>query len=439
MKSKKVTAMLLAGAALMGLAVSGCGNTISDTAEFAKLGDTVITMGVANFFAKYQQAVYDSYYMAYFGEDMWNSDLYGNGKTLSEDMKENVVESLQDMYTLKAHMADYDISLSEEEEAAITKAAEEFIAANSKEAIRQIGAENPENVKEMLRLQTIQKKMHDRMIQDADTTVTDEEAAQRTFSYVTVAADHTHEEEGEEGEHPEEELAALKATADSIASAEDFDKAVTDAGLTVSTASYGSAADEGSSFDTSVLEAADALKAGQVSQTIEVDGTYYVLRLDSEHDEQATENKRQELISQKQEDHYNDILDGWKEAEDAAFQLNEEEWAKVVFEDRFKAPEPETESVSGTEEGTADTIDNAGTESAADTTDGAGAQDAADAAGTDAGTQGTESAAGTDAGGQGTENAADAGAQGAVDGAGNDAGAQDASGADANEDAPQAE
>ena len=41
---------------------------------------------------------------------------------------------------------------------------------------------------------------------------------------------------------------------------------------------------------------------------------------------------------------YNDILDGWKEAEDAAFTINEEEWAKVVFEDRFKAPEVETES-----------------------------------------------------------------------------------------------
>ncbi len=42
--------------------------------------------------------------------------------------------------------------------------------------------------------------------------------------------------------------------------------------------------------------------------------------------------------------YYNDILDGWKEAEDAAFTINEEEWAKVVFEDRFKAPEEETES-----------------------------------------------------------------------------------------------
>ena len=321
--------MLLTGTALTGLMVSGCGSTISDTAEFAKLGDTTITMGVANFFAKYQQAVYDSYYMAYFGEDMWNSDLYGSGKTMTEDMKENVAESLQDLYTLKAHMGDYDISLSDDEEAAITKAAEDFAADNTKAALEQVGAGNIENVKEMLRLQTIQKKMHDRIIQDADTTVTDEEAAQRTFSYVTVAPDHTHDEEGEEEGHSEEELAALKAT---------------EAGLTVSTASYGSAADEGSSFDTSVLEAADALKEGQVSQTIEVDGTYYVLRLDSEHDEAATESKRQELISQKEEDYYNDILDGWKEAEDAAFTINEEEWAKVVFEDRFKAPEEETES-----------------------------------------------------------------------------------------------
>ena len=67
MRSKRVMAMLLTGTVLTGLMMSGCGNTISDTAEFAKLGDTTITMGVANFFAKYQQAVYDSYYMAYFG------------------------------------------------------------------------------------------------------------------------------------------------------------------------------------------------------------------------------------------------------------------------------------------------------------------------------------------------------------------------------------
>ena len=171
-------------------------------------------------------------------------------------------------------------------------------------------------------------------------------------------------EEGEEG-HPEEEMAALKAVADTIAAAEDFDKAVTDAGYTVSTASYGSAADESSAFDAAVLEAADALKEGEVSGVVELESGYYVLRLDSEHDEEATQAKKEQLISQKQEDFYNDIIDGWKEEEAySPYEINEDEWKKVVFVDRFKAPEQETETESGTEQ-----IDAAGTEAAIEPTE----------------------------------------------------------------------
>ena len=51
-------------------------------------------MGVANFYAKYQQAIYDSYYMSYFGEDMWNQDMYGNGSTMTEDVKQEAAEAL---------------------------------------------------------------------------------------------------------------------------------------------------------------------------------------------------------------------------------------------------------------------------------------------------------------------------------------------------------
>ena len=97
MKSKKIATLLCATAALMGMTIGGCGNTINDNAVFATLDDTTITMGVANFFAKYQQAVYDSYYLSYFGEDMWNNDLYGNGNTLTQDVKEEVAENLQEM------------------------------------------------------------------------------------------------------------------------------------------------------------------------------------------------------------------------------------------------------------------------------------------------------------------------------------------------------
>ena len=187
MKSKKLMTILIAGAALMGATFGGCGNPVNDDAVFATLDDTKITMGVANFFAKYQQVMYDTSFMGYYGEDMWNNDLYGNGSALKEDVKNNVAEDLQKLYLLKAHMEEYGISISEDEEAALAKAVDNFIADNSKAAIRQIGAENKENAIEMLRLRTIEKKMRDRIIQDADTTVSDEEAAQRTFSYLQIS------------------------------------------------------------------------------------------------------------------------------------------------------------------------------------------------------------------------------------------------------------
>ena len=292
MRSKKIMALLLTTAAIMGMTLTGCGNKINEDATFATLDDTTITMGVANFCAKYQQAMYDSFYMSYFGEDMWNKDVYGNGSTMTEDVKKDVADNLEEMYLLKAHMGDYDISLSDDDEAKITKAAEDFIAGNSKEAIKQIGAEDIENVKEMLRLNTIQSKMHDRIIKDADTKVTDEEAAQRTFSYVVINTNGYTDSDSNYVEYTEDDIAGLKETAASIAAAEDFDTAVTDAGYTVSTASYGSADDEDSTMDKSVLEAADQLSAGQVSGVIETDSALYVLRLDSEFDEEATAKKK---------------------------------------------------------------------------------------------------------------------------------------------------
>lgn len=347
MRSKKVIALLLTVSALAGL-LGGCGNKIDENATFATLNDTTISMGVANFCAKYEQAMYDSFYMSYFGENMWESDLYGSGSTMTEDVKSDIAEGLQDMYLLKAHMEEYGVSLTADEEAAIAAAADEFIAANSKAAIKQVGAENKENVLEMLRLNTIQKKMYDRIIQDAKAEVSDEEAAQRTYSYVLIDTSGHYDEESNLIEYTDEEKADLLAKAEGIAAAEDFDAAVTDAGYTVSTASYGSAADENATTDVAVLEAADALKEGQISNVIETANGYYVIRLDKEFDEEATAAKKEEIITQKQDDYYNDILSGWRDA--ATWTINEEEWAKVTFEDHFTAPAAEESTEAAAEE-----------------------------------------------------------------------------------------
>lgn len=344
MKNKKKAAKMFAAAALTGIVLSGCGDTIDRNGVFATLNDTTISMGVANFCAKYQQATYDSFYTSYFGEDMWNQDLYGNGNTLEQDVKTDVAETLEDMYLLKSHMADYKVELTGEEKEAIEKAADTFLADNSKDAIKQVGGENREDIVEVLTLYTIQSKMRKSIEDEADVEVTDEEAAQRTFSYVTISTSGYYDDDSNYVEYTDEEKADLKQKAEDISSAEDFEKAVTENGYTVSTESYGSAKDTDASLNEAVLEAADKLKEGEVSPVVETDNGYYVLRLDSEHDEKATAEKKEELLSQKKQEYYDDILSGWRD--EAKWEINEKEWEKVTFKDRFtaKADPADTES-----------------------------------------------------------------------------------------------
>lgn len=342
MRNKKMAAKMLTFAVLTGIVLGGCGNTIDRNAVFATLDGTEITMGVANFSAKYQQATYDSFFGLYYGDDMWNQDLYGNGNTLEQDVKADVAEELEDMYLLKAHMGDYNVELTQEDEDAIAKAADAFLSDNSKDAIKQVGGENREDIIEVLRLYTIKSKMQKSIEDEEEPEVTDEEALQRTFSYVLIGTSGHYDDDSNYIEYTEEEKEDLKKQAQDIADAEDFEKAVTDAGFNVSTESYGSQEDRGSTLDEEVLGEADKLKEGDISGVIETDSGYYVLRLDSEHDEVATATKKEELIAEKKSDHYEDVLSGWRDG--AKWEINEKEWEKVTFKDRFTAKAEEEDT-----------------------------------------------------------------------------------------------
>lgn len=51
------------------------------------------------------------------------------------------MQSLFDMYTLEAHMAEYDVELTEDDKAEIADTAAAFIADNSKDALDALGAD----------------------------------------------------------------------------------------------------------------------------------------------------------------------------------------------------------------------------------------------------------------------------------------------------------
>ena len=95
MNTKKFTALLLSGV-MAASVLAGCGGIDKD-AVVATLDGQEIKLGVANFAARLQQAQYDDFYTAYFGEDVWNSDRYGNGTTMQDNLKDSVIGSIEDI------------------------------------------------------------------------------------------------------------------------------------------------------------------------------------------------------------------------------------------------------------------------------------------------------------------------------------------------------
>lgn len=348
---KKVVSLAMA-AAMLAVTVTGCSGSSNLTGDeiVAEFGDTQISAGLAEFYARYEQAKYETYYMSYYGEDMWSMNVDGN-MTYEDSVKNSVLKTLETMYVLEDHMGDYNVEFTAEEETAVKEAAQAFVETNDAKALEFVfGTE--ENVAEVLKLYTIQQKMYTAMIADADTEVSDEEAAQKSMDYVFFAFE-TKDEEGNSVTLTDEEKAKLKETASDFqvdAAGEDktFEECAEEYDVEVSTATFDS---ESVSPDKDLITAADVLGEGQVTDIIETEKGYYVAKVTSLLDREATEAKKESIVSDRQRTLFNDLCEQW--VEEADITEHEEIWKQVDFEKKgvtIKTVEEESSDDTKTEE-----------------------------------------------------------------------------------------
>ena len=393
---KRILATGMCVAMTAGL-LTGCSSSTDKTV--AKMGDTEITLGEAEFMLRYNQAKTQGYLGAMFGGEtnVFLQDLTGSGQAYGETVKESVMNDLKEMTILEQHMSDYNVELTEDEKSAIEEAAKEFMAANDKDVLKEMAA-TEETVTRILTLYTIQSKMETAIEADVDTEVSDDEAAQKSIQYVyftipetesetedatdadsegageatteteseeaseaetetesetaTEVATETESEETSEAATETEESAEKKEareTAQSVIDAvlggetlEDAVKAV-DENKSVTDYSYGADEDV---LNENLKNVADTLSDGEIAaEPVEGENGFYVVQMVSTFDREATDQKKEEIVKDRKKELYDSVLADW---EPESFDIDEKVWGTVTFEDllTIKTTEAASEEVS---------------------------------------------------------------------------------------------
>ena len=74
------------------LTIGGCSSVKEDSVVLS-VGDTNVTAGVAGFYARFNQAQYETYYGAYLGENMWTQEAE-EGKTYAGNIPQDTPSCL---------------------------------------------------------------------------------------------------------------------------------------------------------------------------------------------------------------------------------------------------------------------------------------------------------------------------------------------------------
>lgn len=421
--AKVICGVLTAAMAATGLTACGDSTVVDGTQTALVINDEEINLGKANFMLRYQQATMASYYetmSSMLGQeyslsfDALSDESDEDSPTVGENLKEDALTSIEQAFLMRQHASEYDVALTDEEVQGAKDAAAAFVEDNDAETLTKLGV-TQEDIEDVMQVYAIQSKMYDPMIADVDTEVSDEEAQQSSISYVQVSTEGTEtDENGETVELTDEEKAEKKeiaqtfldrlnasedpATADfsdlrteindelnaqrraeeaAADTAEDGTDAAEDSTdeiyLTASETTFG-ADDE--DLDEALKEAAQTLSDGQVyAEVIEGENAYYVVRMNSVLDREATDSQKETIVQERQAEVYSNQLDTWVEESDISVKRA---WNKLEVTDYdlyTMTVDTSEESTDGTTDSTSDSesstegTDSTSAESSAENTD----------------------------------------------------------------------
>lgn len=312
---------------LLMLSLSACGSRVVFTEglgrdEVFRISDSVCTLPEMMVYLTNTQNQYESVY----GAQIWDVSL--NGVTLEENVKENVLAKLAQIKTMYLLAQDRKIELDESESRRVELAAGEYFNSLN-ETEKELMGVKFDTIVQLYREYAMADKVYRHIIQDVNPEISDDEARTITVQHILLYT-YTTDGAGNRIDYSDEVKAGVYEEAREIRrraveEGEDFlDLATRYSEDSTITYSFGKG-----EMDAAFEAAAFMLETGEVSEVVETDVGYHIIKCISTFDREQTDLNKLQIVEERRREVFGQEYDAF--VEQLVRQINTKLWEEIAL------------------------------------------------------------------------------------------------------------
>lgn len=338
---------------------TGCGKSKQAKEVVFTVNGEDVNLDEVWFYCKSVQSYYENYYSSMFtSQDVWNMDYpikNEDGTTekvpLSEVAKKSAISQLRQIKIVNQQAKKMKITLSDEEKKQAKTQAKTFMESVTADEKKEMGL-TEDLVVTVFEQSAIVQKVMEKLAEDNKVEISDEDARQAK-AYKIMFMTKSYDANGKLVEASKEKKAEAK---------KDAEKALKEclkenANMDYIAAKYQMTGNSGEvTFDkttglpTDVSKIALGMKENQVyDKVIESDDGYYIIKLISLNDEEATANKKSSLLNEKEQELLDKKIAEW--TKDDSFNYDKDVKASAMKKIEFKYVPATTQAPATTKAG----------------------------------------------------------------------------------------
>lgn len=287
-----------------------------------RVDDEEVSYSQVILYLKYIQ----SYYENIFGEDIWDYNL--GETTIGELAKNDIIDTIIERKITKKQWENYEVVITEEDEIKLKDNSTDYLKNITQEDTEYYGITS-EEIYQFFFDNLMAERIFDAATMEVDTDVPDEIAKQITIQFLLVSTRKV-DDDGNNIELTEEKknLAYIKAQellteATTVEDFASFSKSNTDSAEIEITIGK-------DDLEKDLADAAFALKTGEMSNIVEASDGYYIIYCVDDYNEDATLEKKEEVIDERQSKKFIELYEQWEKGVEV--EINEEVWDQIQFD-----------------------------------------------------------------------------------------------------------